>query len=263
MKPTSHVQLWAAVLVTVGTSAVLGSQPPLGQPRQPDGNGAVALSGELKQWHKVTLTLDGPFARERDTDPNPFADYAFHVVFAHESGSPVCQVPGYFAADGDAANTSAEAGVKWRAHLSPDKPGRWTYAIAFVKGRGVAVSDTPGAPLSPYDGRKGTFDVAPTDKSGRDFRARGRLQYVGERYLRFAGSGDYFLKAGADAPENLLACVDFDGTRANKRKSARQGEATPGGALKTWQAHARDWRTGDPAWKDGRGKGKRRKKPTR
>ncbi len=47
---------------------------PLVLPRQPDGAGTVVISGELKQWHKVTLTLDGPFAHERDMDPNPFTD---------------------------------------------------------------------------------------------------------------------------------------------------------------------------------------------
>ncbi len=29
-------------------------------PLQPEGTGAVAVSGDLKTWHKVTLTLDGP-----------------------------------------------------------------------------------------------------------------------------------------------------------------------------------------------------------
>ena len=48
--------------------------------------GRAVVSGELKQWHKVTLTLDGPFARERDTRPNPFLDYRLTVRFAHESG---------------------------------------------------------------------------------------------------------------------------------------------------------------------------------
>ena len=48
-------------------AAVAPAKPltPLVQPRQPDGSGAVAITGELKQWHKVTLTLDGPFAHER------------------------------------------------------------------------------------------------------------------------------------------------------------------------------------------------------
>ena len=70
-------------------------------------------------------------ARERDTDPNPFTDYALSVTFTHESGAPRYVVPGYFAADGNAANTGAESGSKWRAHLSPDKPGQWNYAVSM------------------------------------------------------------------------------------------------------------------------------------
>lgn len=229
--------------------------PPLVLPRQPDGPGTVAISGELKQWHKVTLTLDGPFAHERDNAPNPFTDYALTVTFTHESGSPKYTVPGYFAVDGNSANTSAESGTKWHAHLSPDKPGRWNYAVSFVKGKHVAVSDAKGEAMKPFDGRIGTFTITPTDKIGRDFRAKGRLQYVGKHHLQFAGTKEYFLKAGPDAPENLLAYADFDGTRSNKRRTARQGEATPGGQLKTWQPHVRDWQPGDPAWKDDRGKG--------
>jgi hypothetical protein len=243
---------FACLVALLGLTAVA---PGLAQPRQPDGTGAITLSGELKQWHKITLTLDGPFARERDNAPNPFTDFCLTVTFTHESGSPKHVVPGYFAADGNAANTGAESGTKWRAHLAPDKPGRWNYAVSFLKGKHVAVSKAKGESLKPFDGKAGTFTVAPTDKTGRDFRARGRLQYVGRHYLQFAGTKEFFLKAGPDAPENLLGYADFDGTRANKRRSARAGEATPGGQLKTWQPHARDWRPGDPTWRDGKGKG--------
>ncbi len=77
------------------------------EPRQPDGHGSVTISGELAQWHKVTLTIDGPFAHERDSAPNPFTDYRLTVAFTHESGGPSYNVPGYFAADGDAAASSA------------------------------------------------------------------------------------------------------------------------------------------------------------
>ena len=94
-------------------------------------------------------------------------------------------------------------------------------------------------------GPTGTFEVLPTDKKGRDFRAHGRLQYVGGHYLRFAGTGGYFLKAGADAPETLLGYADFDGTVARR----------PDVPLKTWAPHVRDWRPGDPTWKGGKGKG--------
>jgi hypothetical protein len=207
--------------------------------------GAV-VSGELKQWHAVTLTFDGPFARERDTRPNPFLDYRLTVRFVHESGSPAYDVPGYFAADGNAGETSAEEGTKWRAHLSPDEPGKWTWRASFVRGPRAAVDPKAAVEaVAGVDGTGGTFDVLPTDKTGRDFRGHGRLQYVNGHYLRFAGSGEYFLKAGADAPETLLAYADFDGTVATKKEAP----------LKTWAAHVRDWRPGDPTWKGGKGKG--------
>lgn len=218
---------------------------PMVRPRKPDGTGAVAVNGVLRRWHKVTLSLDGPYAHERDNDPNPFTDYRFDVTFTHESGAPAHVAPGYFAADGDAADSSAESGTVWRAHLAPDRPGTWRYEISFRKGTHAAVSDSPGEALAPYHGLAGSFEVADTDKAAPDFRAGGRLDYVGRRYLRFAGSGEYFLKAGADAPETLLACEDFDGTVANRTK----------GPLKTWAPHVADWRPGDPAWKDGKGKG--------
>ena len=196
-----------------------------------EGASVVRISGELKQWHKVTLTVDGPFANESDTDPNPFTDYCFVVQCVHESGVPTYTIPGYFAADGNAANSSAEQGNKWRAHLSPDKPGKWHYKVSFTRGKQVAVSNTEGMRIDGIDGLTGSFSIAGTDKTGRDLRAKGRLQYVGKHYLQFAGTKEYFLKAGPDAPENLLGYADFDGTRSNKSRQAREGEATPGGKL--------------------------------
>ena len=247
--PSKRWPLFCLCLLAAGLAATdssgAGSTP---------GIVAPAVTGELKQWHKITLTFDGPAAREQDKDPNPFTDYCMTVTFTHESGSPKHVVPGYFAADGDAANTSADSGNKWRVHLSPDKPGRWAYAVSFVRGKHVAVSDAKGEPVKPLDRLTGSITVFPTDKTGRDFRAKGRLEYVGRHYLRFAGSGEYFLKAGPDAPENLLAYADFDGTRANPRRQPLAGEAAPGG-LKTWTPHLRDWRPGDPTWKDGKGRG--------
>ncbi|MCS1409681.1 MAG: hypothetical protein M2R45_02865 [Verrucomicrobia subdivision 3 bacterium] len=211
-----------------------------------NGEGTVTISGDLKTWHKVTLTQAGPFARESDTEPNPFTDYRMSVAFWHESGSPTHVVPGYFAADGNAANSSADQGNQWRAHLSPDKPGTWRYQITFTQGKNAALSTkTSGDYLNPYHGKSGSFTVTKSDKTGSDFRGRGRLEYVNQRYLRFAGSGEYFLKAGPDAPETLLAYSDFDNTQALK-------DNVP---LKTWEPHVRDWRSGDPTWKGGKGKG--------
>lgn len=213
--------------------------------RSEHGNGSVRVTGELKQWHKVTVELQGPFAHERDSKPNPFVDYRFEVRFRHESGQPTYVVPGYFAADGDSANSSGESGTVWRAHLSPDKPGKWSYETIFQRGENAALDEGGHDAWGPYDGKTGEFVVAPTDKSGRDFRSKGRLAYVGRRYLQFQGSKDYFLKVGADAPETLLAYEDFDGTIARKKNVP----------LKSWSAHKRDWRAGDPTWHGIKGKG--------
>ncbi len=204
------------------------------------------LSGELKAWHKVTLTLNGPEANETDSAPNPFTDYRMTVDFQHESGSPRYSVPGYFAADGNAAESSATSGNKWRAHLSPDKPGKWTYTVHFVQGKNCAVEEQASSePVEHAEGITGSFQVEPSDKTGRDFRGRGRLEYVRKHYLQFKGSGEYFLKAGPDAPETFLAYQDFDNTSAHKPKIP----------LKTWKAHIQDWNAGDPTWKNGKGKG--------
>lgn len=209
------------------------------------GDGQITVAGERRQWHKVTLSLSGPLARETDTELNPFLDYAFEVTFQHESGGAAFRVPGHFAADGHAAETGAASGRIWRAHFSPDQTGRWSYQVSFRQGTRAAINGQ-GVELKPWHGLKGSFDIEPSDKTGRDFRAHGRLRYVGKHHLQFAGSQRYFLKAGADAPETLLAYADFDGTET--RKPAK-------GPLKTWQAHARDWREGDPVWQGGKGKG--------
>ena len=213
----------------------------------------VEITGELNQWHKTTFTIEGPTANESDTLPNPFLDYRMTGIFTHESGSPSYTIPGYFAADGSAGETSAEVGNKWRVHLSPDKAGIWNYQIIIESGKDIAISEKSGDEV--VSKAEGSFQVNPSNKTSPDFRSEGRLQYVGKRYLQFAGSGRYFLKAGADSPENLLAFKDFDGTWSNKEAGIqRNGEAATTN-LKIWEAHVRDWNEGDPAWKNGKGKG--------
>ena len=47
------------------------SDLPLQQPRQPDGDGSSTVSGELKTWHKITLTMAGPYAHEQGQSAEP------------------------------------------------------------------------------------------------------------------------------------------------------------------------------------------------
>ena len=212
---------------------------------------APVVTGEAKVWHNVTITFDGPGSGEHAT-PNPFADYRLTVRFT--DGKRGFVVPGYYAADGKAGETSATKGSKWRVHFVPDAAGRWRYEASFRAGKNVATDPNPRAGrAAAFDGANGEIAVAPTDKTGRDFRGKGFLRHGGGQYLRFAGTGERFLKGGADSPENFLGYADFDGT-FDTGKGKRGGEAA-GGGLHRYAPHVRDWRAGDPTWKDGKGKG--------
>ncbi len=163
---------------------------------------SVTITGELKQWHRVTFTLHGPETSEHDAQ-NPFLNYRLTITFTN--GDIKYVIPGYFAADGNAAETSATSGNKWKIHFTPDRTGDWSYVVSFRTGRNIAIADDPDAgAATAFDGASGTISISKSDKSGRDFRSKGILNYIGERYLQHAGSKEYFLKAGADSPENFL-----------------------------------------------------------
>lgn len=207
---------------------------------------AQEIKGELKKWHKVTFVLEGPNASENDEN-NPFLNYKLEITLKHESSGKTYKVPGYFAADGGAGNTGATSGNIWKVHFAPDEIGIWHFEIRFVKGKWAAVRESNKLKSAGYfDKSTGTINIEASDKNGQDFRGKGRLQYVGERYLKFAETGEYFLKCGADAPENFLAYNEFDGTFHNDGKGDK--------LVKTWEAHEKDWKTGDPTWKNGKGK---------
>ncbi|MFD1143549.1 DUF5060 domain-containing protein [Larkinella insperata] len=196
----------------------------------------------MKKWHKITLLIEGPSTSENH-NTNPFLNYRLNVTFTN--GSKKYVVPGYFAADGNAGNSGASTGTIWKVHFAPDQVGTWSYSISMRSGNNVSVSTdaNAGTAVSTLNGKSGSFTVSASDKSGADLRAKGRLKYVGAPYLQFSETGEYFLKGGVDSPENFLAYNDFDNTPDN------------GGKRKSWSPHVQDWRSGDPTWKDGKGKG--------
>lgn len=217
--------------------------------------GSVTVTGELKTWHKVTLTFDGPTATETDAK-NPFLDYRLSVTF--HKGDKHIVVPGYFAADGAAANTSASRGTKWRVHFRPDETGRWQYSVSFRTGAGVALKldadNTGSAGGSPLDGRQGTFIVRESDKVAPDLRAPdlGRVVYNGSHVLSYAGSGTLYVKAGEGSPENFLAYHEFDQTADAKDTGFDDGLVK---GLHQYAPHKKDFVAGDPTWQGGKGKG--------
>lgn len=208
----------------------------------------VQVTGEMKVWHTVTFTFTGPAASEYDTI-NPFTDYRLDVEFTNGSNKII--VPGYYAADGNAAQTSAKSGKKWQAHFCPPSDGEWSYRVSFLKGRNISIADDLSYGQKCYmDGETGTFTIEKTDKVAPDFRAKGRLQYDGTRYLKHSGNYETFLKGGADSPENFLGYREFDGTYYGGSNKARSGEAVPNSGLHLYEPHIRDWKEGDPQWKN-------------
>jgi hypothetical protein len=211
----------------------------------PAGAASVAVAGELRKWHRITLVGSGPATSETAT-PNPFSDYRIDMTFSHPGSGKSYRVPGFYATDGDAAESSADSGNQWFTHFAPDETGAWNYSVSFRTGPDVAVSNDPNAGVSAgfFDGASGTFYILATDKNTPDLRAKGRLQYVGAHHLRFAETGEWFMKCGTDSPENLLAYDDFDATPnvSNRRKS--------------WSPHAGDYQASAMAsftWQGGKG----------
>lgn len=211
----------------------------------------VTSTGSGKLWHTMTLAFDGPMTNEI-AEPNPFLDYRLNVTFSR--GDKRYVVPGYYAADGNAANTSADSGNQWRVHFVPDETGLWTYTASFRAGKGIATMTDPNVgTATSFDGATGTFVATASDKLAPDFRAKGMLRYAGRRYLQFAQTGEYFIKAGADSPENFLAYADFDDTY-DTEELLRQGEAAGPKFIHHYEPHLQDWRQGDPTWKGDKGK---------
>ncbi|WP_299554144.1 DUF5060 domain-containing protein [Seonamhaeicola sp.] len=197
---------------------------------------AQKIEGELKKWHKVTLSFEGEALSESD-ETNPFLNYRLNVMFKHKGKTMT--VPGFFAADGNAAETGAKSGAIWKVRFMPDAVGEWSYEVSFRKGENIAVSDDIHAGEAvAFNGTKGSFTVSEGDAGGSRFRTKGRLKYTGDRYLRYADTKEAFLKGGADSPESFLGYYEFDQTPASHK----------------YEAHAGDWKEGNPTWQNGKGK---------
>lgn len=201
-------------------------------------NSKVSIDGELKKWYKVTLSFQGDDINESDEN-NPFLNYRLNVVFTNKAKDKVYVIPGFYTADGNAAETGAKSGNVWKVRFMPDETGEWSYRALFRKGKNVAINKdiNAGDPVG-FNNAEGIFNIAEADKVGSNFRTKGRLEYTGERYLKYADTNESFLKGGADSPESFLAYYEFDGTSASHK----------------YEAHVNDWNDGDPTWKKGKGK---------
>ncbi|WP_109438165.1 DUF5060 domain-containing protein [Aquimarina sp. AU119] len=203
-----------------------------------------------KQWHTVTLSFAGPETSETASD-NPFLNYRLNVEFKHEKTQYT--IRGFFAADGNASETGAKEGNIWKARFTPDQIGKWSYSATLHHKDSIALDDDlkKGEQVD-ITNAKGQFIVTESDKDGVDFRANGRLE-ASKGYYRFQDSKKYWLKGGANSPENLLGYVDFDDTY-RIQSSNKDGEASTTEEIHKYEPHLKDWKPGDPSWKNGKGK---------
>lgn len=203
------------------------------------------------QWHTITLSFEGPSSSEK-ADDNPFLNYRLDVEFTHLESQ--YKIRGFYAADGNAAESSAENGNIWQVRFTPDKQGEWSYTAQLRKGEDIAISDnqTFGEQLD-ISNSTGKFHVRRSDKDGLDFRAKGRLG-IHNAFFRFNEKDEYWFKSGANSPENFLAFEDFDNTYRIAAE-ADDGEAAAPETVHTFSPHLQDWKTGDLTWQNGKGKG--------
>ncbi len=140
-------------------------------------------------WSKIELEFSGPTSLGMG-DPNPF-QIGMEVRFSGPSDQEF-NVPAFYDGDG----SGGMDGKVWKVRFSPDEAGTWTYqttseseSLNGLSGN-FQVSSNPGCQSNLSNGLP-------------NFSCTGRLEYVGEHYLKFA-NGDYWLKGGVNEPEDFL-----------------------------------------------------------
>ncbi len=204
------------------------------------GNGNGVISGNSQLYQPLTFWFtDDEQLSENDND-NPFRNRRLDLEIEHDDTGTIYNIPGYFAADGLAADSGATSGEFWRAHFTPPLTGVWRWKASFRKGTDVAIANNPlaGQPTG-FDGAYGAFQVLDADPTAAGFLATGGPRNVEDHYLVTPGDDRAFFKIGANSPENLLAFADFDQTPPSH----------------AYAPHVSDWKPGDPTWKNGKGKG--------
>lgn len=219
---------------------------------------ATVIEAPQNLWYPAILTFDGPAGNENETT---FRNYRLDVTFT--KGTKSFKVPGYFAADGNAGETSASSGNKWRVKFTPDESGEWNYQVSFRTGTDIAVSLDPnaGTPVVTNDGETGTFTAGPHNPTAPGLYAKGMFRYVGEHYGQFGSSNEWHVKAGPGSPEDFFGYYEFDGTvdfgtrTTTTQKSDIYLQNLNGEGLHYYATHVADWVPGNPTWKGGKGKG--------
>jgi len=158
--------------------------------------GNLGNVGTYTKWSRIEIELAGADSLGMG-NPNPFL-VEVDVNFSGPGGQAFT-IPGFY--DGDGAG-SLDGNI-WKVRFSANVTGTWSF---------ISTSADPA-----LEGYTGTFEVVatsgcqPAEPGGlHDFTCDGRLEYVGEHYLKFA-DGSYWLKGGVNDPEDFLAANQSGG----------------------------------------------------
>ncbi len=210
---------------------------------------AQTIDGELKKWHRITLSASLPDSNLSEAE-STFKNFRVDVLFSRPDGSTI-RVPGFFATDGDAANSSTSEGKIFKAYLRPDTIGDWSYTLLYYEGTDVALKNINDLP-EPTTTLNGNLNIIASDKTQPDLRALGRIRYAtsgsdnSRRYLQYSETGKYLLKFGPDSPENFLSYEDFD-------RDTNFNDCGNKCFDHKYTAHANDFNTNNPTWKTNKG----------
>ena len=200
--------------------------------------------------------IKGPKVSETDAT-NPFTDYLAIASITSPTGFTQ-NIRGFFVGDGQAQYSSADSGDLWQINYTPASKGHYKYTLSLYKGDKIALTTMPN--IAKLRGQKalsqvfGEFTVKQNDKAAQHFAKNGFLS-IKDGYFYFAHTQSYWLKSGANSPENLLGYWEIDGTyRASAQ--TRQGEAAADTNLHKYPTHIADYNTGDPLWGAQKNKGK-------
>ena len=194
------------------------------------------VTGRMKKWQPVTVSFLGP---ELSEDGNAESIHRFPAGSHLSAWRQKVRRARLFRRRWQCRRDECDLRTLLAGALHAGRSGRVEFPRELPPG--ATASRFPrahGGRAAAFDGLTGSFTIASADKTAPGFYAKGQLEYVGERYLRFAETGEPWLKGGADSPENFLAYADFDDTTPTHK----------------YAPHAGDWRPGDPTWQSGKGK---------
>ena len=240
---------------TVSGSGKAGGEPELESLESIDVSGFEDSAVEhtlVSFGQAMEINIEGPQVSELDTT-NPFTDYLMQVELSHNSGQTL-SLQGYFAADGNAANTGADTGNLWQAKFTAQRSGDWHYRAALYQGNDVVFADKSTlAKMTPIAETQANFVVGDLAPNASFFAKNGQIS-IHKGYFFFPHTQRYWIKAGSNSPENFLAYHEVDATyRASQQ--AREGEAKAPDFIHEFAPHVKDWREGDPLWQGTKGKG--------